>query len=116
MAQTRACAKALRNVLAWVVVLAGYRATPAEEMQGSRAPASVPRDTSALITLAQQKRFIALAHEHGWSDVEAARLLEQAGVKRSSQIPRVQYQALCQLLEQGPAAVLADVLPDNLEA
>ncbi|MBT9164866.1 MAG: hypothetical protein DDT23_00877 [candidate division WS2 bacterium] len=33
MAQTRACAKALRNVLAWVVVLAGYRATPAEEMQ-----------------------------------------------------------------------------------
>jgi len=33
MAQTRACAKSLRNVLAWVVVLAGYRATPAEEMQ-----------------------------------------------------------------------------------
>lgn len=32
MAQTRACAKALRNVLAWVVVLAGYRPTPAEEM------------------------------------------------------------------------------------
>jgi hypothetical protein len=33
MAQTRSCAKALRNVLAWVVVLAGYRATPAEEIQ-----------------------------------------------------------------------------------
>ena len=33
MAQTRACAKALRNVLAWVVVLAGYRATPAEELE-----------------------------------------------------------------------------------
>jgi len=32
MAQTRACAKALRNVLAWVVVLAGYKPTPAEEM------------------------------------------------------------------------------------
>jgi hypothetical protein len=32
MAQTRACAKALRNVLSWVVVLAGYRGTPAEEM------------------------------------------------------------------------------------
>jgi len=32
MAQTRACSKALRNVLAWVVVLAGYRPTPAEEM------------------------------------------------------------------------------------
>lgn len=35
MAQTRACAKALRNVLAWVVVLAGYRATPAEELDSS---------------------------------------------------------------------------------
>lgn len=33
MAQTRACAKALRNVLSWVVVLAGYRPTPAEEME-----------------------------------------------------------------------------------
>jgi len=35
MAQTRAGAKALRNVLAWVVVLAGYRPTPAEEIQES---------------------------------------------------------------------------------
>jgi len=32
MAQTRACAKALRNVLSWIVVLAGYSPTPAEEM------------------------------------------------------------------------------------
>ena len=36
MAQTRACAKALRQVLAWVVVLAGYRATPAEELEPQR--------------------------------------------------------------------------------
>lgn len=35
MAQTRACAKAFRNVLAWVVVLAGYKPTPAEEMTGA---------------------------------------------------------------------------------
>jgi len=34
MAQTRAAAKALRNALAWVVVLAGYKPTPAEEMDG----------------------------------------------------------------------------------
>lgn len=33
MAQTRACAKACRNKLAWVVSLAGYRPTPAEEMR-----------------------------------------------------------------------------------
>jgi len=36
MAQTRACAKALRNVLAWIVVLAGYEATSAEEAPVSR--------------------------------------------------------------------------------
>lgn len=34
MAQTRACAKALRQVFAWVVVLAGYKPTVAEEMDG----------------------------------------------------------------------------------
>ena len=34
MAQTRACAKALRLAYGWVVVLAGYKATPAEELDG----------------------------------------------------------------------------------
>ncbi len=34
MAQTRACSKALRNVFAWVAVLAGFDPTPAEEMTG----------------------------------------------------------------------------------
>jgi hypothetical protein len=38
MAQTRAAAKALRNALAWVVVLAGYRPTPAEETDDPREP------------------------------------------------------------------------------
>jgi hypothetical protein len=32
MAQTRAAAKAFRNRLSWVVVLAGYKTTPAEEL------------------------------------------------------------------------------------
>ncbi len=35
MAQTRAGAKAFRNRLAWVVVLAGFKPTPAEEMDGT---------------------------------------------------------------------------------
>lgn len=54
MAQTRACAKALRNVLAWVVVLAGYKATPAEEMTGNeggqaagKAPIAEPQKKAA---------------------------------------------------------------------
>ena len=36
MSQTRACAKALRNALAWVVVLAGFQPTPAEELDDIR--------------------------------------------------------------------------------
>jgi len=35
MAQTRAGAKALRNRLAWVAVLGGYKPTPAEELTGN---------------------------------------------------------------------------------
>lgn len=42
MAQTRACAKALRNVLAWVVVLAGYKPTVAEELTGDEEPPKDP--------------------------------------------------------------------------
>ena len=34
MAQTRASAKALRNAFGWVAELAGYKSTPAEEMEG----------------------------------------------------------------------------------
>lgn len=44
MAQTRACAKALRNVLAWVVVLAGYKPTPAEEINGEEETIDVNKD------------------------------------------------------------------------
>ena len=44
MAQTRACAKALRNVFAWIVVMAGLQPTPAEEMDGvaQDAPKATP--------------------------------------------------------------------------
>src|SRR5262245_51610743 len=42
MAQTRACAKAFGNLFSWVVVLAGYRPTPAEEMTGNETNESKP--------------------------------------------------------------------------
>jgi hypothetical protein len=42
MAQTRAGAKAFRNRLAWVVVLAGYKPTPAEEMTGTEQTTEQP--------------------------------------------------------------------------
>lgn len=53
MAQTRACAKAFRNVLSWVVVMAGYAGTPAEEMESviaageGSAPSAPPAEAKA---------------------------------------------------------------------
>jgi len=44
MAQTRAGAKALRNLLSWVAVLAGYKPTPAEEMTGNEHPPSTDHE------------------------------------------------------------------------
>ena len=41
MAQTRAASKAFSNTLRWVVVLAGYKGTPAEEMADEK-PATIP--------------------------------------------------------------------------
>ena len=38
MAQTRAIGKAYRNVIGWVMKLAGYEATPSEEMRPAGAP------------------------------------------------------------------------------
>jgi hypothetical protein len=46
MAQTRACAKALRNVLSFVAVLAGYAGTPAEEMTGEEFKKEPPKKSA----------------------------------------------------------------------
>lgn len=46
MAQTRACSKALRLCLGWVAVVAGYSATPAEEME-REAPRARQNDTAS---------------------------------------------------------------------
>jgi len=75
MAQTRACAKALRNVLAWVAVLAGFKPTPAEEMtetNGNKKPdVKPPKAKSATkykaISEKQGKRLLAIAGSNGYS-------------------------------------------------
>lgn len=56
MAQTRATSKALRMPLGFVVTLAGYEATPAEEMTFAEQPAVARRDSGA-------KEAIRKAHE-----------------------------------------------------
>lgn len=111
MAQTRACAKALRNVLAWVVVLAGYRGTPAEELPREEAPRSTrpvnptPRTPrgSGLITEPQQKRLFAIAKQHGWTTEQLRGLLALDGLASSAEIPIDRYEALCATVSAPPA-------------
>lgn len=58
MAQTRAGAKAFRNRLAWVAVLAGYRPTPAEEMTEDTATTGVKERR----TVEDDKHWCAIHH------------------------------------------------------
>lgn len=117
MAQTRAAAKALRNVLAWVVVLAGYRPTPAEELETERdgnggyradvstqagAPINPPQRKAAApepgsataISEPQARRFFAIAKTHGHEDGGAS-WLKARGIDSDRLIPKARYEELC---------------------
>jgi len=100
MSQTRACVKALRQVLSWVVVLAGYQATPAEELEPQRLV-----EGAGLISKAQQKRFFAIAKTHGWTTPALKDWLQGYGYTSTSQIPVLEYDRLVRALEkpEGPA-------------
>src|SRR3990167_8087954 len=66
MAQTRASAKALRQILAWVVVLAGFKPTPAEEVSEQVLDAS-----SDIASEKQIKAIFAIAQsKQGWDSEE----------------------------------------------
>lgn len=92
MAQTRAMGKALRMPLGWIAVLAGYEATPSEEM---------PRDEPAgTISEPQRRRLFAKARNANVSDARVAELVKEiAGVDATADIPRDRYDALIEAVE-----------------
>jgi hypothetical protein len=134
MAQTRACAKVLRNVLAWVAVLAGFAGTPAEEMedagnaygvQSPRRKSQIPvapmdgvhEDIAAAfdeparpfvpaqtISVQQQKRLFAIAGENGVSHSRVREILGQHGFEKSSEITRSAYASIVAELGQSGRA------------
>lgn len=55
MAQTRACAKCLRNVFAWVVVLGGFKPTPSEEMVEETFPNGLVEDNQ--LPIAESRKW-----------------------------------------------------------
>ncbi len=93
MAQTRATSKALRHPLGFVMSIAGFEATPEEEMPKDE-PAAEPA-RPGVITGPQRKRLWAVAQENT-VDEELLRsiVLEIGGVESTQDIPRDKYDAI----------------------
>lgn len=116
MAQTRACAKTLRNAFAWVAVLAGCAPTPAEEMPSStgdkvtqqRTVTQPKRTTSTqagsvgTISEPQRKRMYAIWKKAGWSDEEVkSGITELWGFESTTDITKDKYEAIVKWIEAG---------------
>jgi hypothetical protein len=107
MAQTRACARVLRQIFAWVVVLAGYQPTVAEELDESQGAETVerpappqekqptPGEAVRLVSEAQTKRFYALFMQSGKTGSANEWLREHYSIENGHSIPLSQYQAIC---------------------
>lgn len=98
MAQTRACAKALRNCLGWVAVLAGYEATPAEEMAGVQQG----KPLESLSTELQRKKIFASAKEKGYEDgLLLATMIRKFNTGNTKQLTKNQASEFIQMIEAG---------------
>jgi len=109
MAATRAQSKAMSIPLRWIAVLAGYQATPAEEMQGNeygaqRPPVQQPQRKAAgpgVISEAQRKRLYAMSKKAAWTKDEIHALLAEFGYGSSNDVEKKNYEAICNRVEAG---------------
>ena len=87
MAQTRAIGKAYRNLLGWVMKLAGYEATPAEEMKPSvRQEAQTPVENKASLIMAtdsDREMIKKAAKDAGMKEITVAKLESKTGLSIS---------------------------------
>jgi hypothetical protein len=96
MAQTRAQSKVLSNLLKFVARMAGFAATPGEEMSDESFTPPAPKQTEGnTITEAQAKRLFAIAKNSGKSDEEIKAVLQHFGFAHSKEITRDRYDAVC---------------------
>ncbi len=66
MAETRACARSLRQLFGWVVQLSGYSPTPAEEMDGSAHSERREKLRERLDAEGIVDKFLAYYRSKGW--------------------------------------------------
>jgi hypothetical protein len=97
MAQTRATSKSLSSVLRFVVTLAGFQGTPAEEMPDEESPAEVPevqvdaepvKETPELASSKQQRMIWARIRERNIPEETVKEIFANvAGVAHTERIP-----------------------------
>lgn len=106
MAQTRAGAKAFRNRLSWIVVLAGFKSTPAEEMPRDGEEKPKPSAKKPRRQLTETEQQIADLWKKLDMDKEQARadLLEATGKEKLSELDDVEQDTyLVHLMEMDDA-------------
>lgn len=104
MAQTRATSKALRMPLGFVMVLAGYEATPSDEMGGedyTPTPQQVKQDTeeAELVSRQQVADLIDMVSKKG---ADKEKLKEWAGVPRYEELTVAKWRQAMSMLKQKP--------------
>lgn len=104
MAQTRAISRALRIPLGMIVVLAGFEATPTEEMPADEPPARRASQTPTAQRL--RREVMAAAAAKGIDTEGLAVIARQAGVDGPATV--AQMRAMLVLIEQAPKAEQAD--------
>lgn len=122
MAQTRAISKALSNVLRFVVVLAGFSSTPAEEMTGDetdrreeKPPGREPErkseqrqaNSGEKITEPQRKRLFAIAHEVSCPMNTLAEFWIKAGFDIAANITKGRYDEIVESVRNWQSAAPA---------
>ncbi len=102
MAQTRAAGKALRLNLAWIISIAGYEPTPAEEMEAIAIPAEKPEqrrphpsEGGRKISPQQKKLLEARISESGLERDRVKSWMERAfGVQHFHELTEGQFQTI----------------------
>ena len=99
MAQTRTAGKAIRSVFAWVAVLAGYSATPADEMPTDdipkfAAPKSVPKKSAGGTGSGGKFDFLKVMgnHKKELGEDEYYRILGEHGYTHANEITTREHQ------------------------
>jgi hypothetical protein len=103
MAQTRATSKALKGPLGFVVSLAGYQTTPAEEMTFAAPDAQTPEPQakpSDAISETEARALLAAAKESGVPTKLVSEWLQQHGARVSTLTPALAEEFTFWLLQQ----------------